>query len=154
GSDRLQFNGAAFTQLGAAGSFAPGDARFVSGAGLTSGQDASDRLVYNTSTGQLFYDADGNGAGASVLVATLQGAPALAATDIMVVGSPSAPGVHLVGTAGNDTLNGTDGNDTIDGLGGDDVLSGGLGTDVLHGGDGNDRLKDREDSNLAAPDTL
>ena len=38
--------------------------------------------LYNTSTGQLYYDADGSGAGAAQLVATLDGAPALAATDI------------------------------------------------------------------------
>jgi hypothetical protein len=41
--------------------------------------------VYKTSTGRLYYDADGNGAGAAQLVATIQGAPAVAATDIWVI---------------------------------------------------------------------
>ena len=48
-------------------------------------RDASDRIVYNTTTGQLFYDADGSGAGAAQLIATFQGAPAIAATDITVL---------------------------------------------------------------------
>jgi serralysin len=47
--------------------------------------DADDRVVYNNATGQLFYDADGNGAGAAVLFATLQGHPALAASDFTVI---------------------------------------------------------------------
>src|SRR4051812_37362864 len=59
-TDKLSFDNAVFTALGSAGTFAAGDARFAAGAGFTSGQDASDRLVYNTTTGQLFYDADGN----------------------------------------------------------------------------------------------
>jgi len=42
-------------------------------------------VVYNTSTGQLYYDADGSGSGAPQLFATLQGGAALAATDITVI---------------------------------------------------------------------
>jgi Ca2+-binding RTX toxin-like protein len=42
-------------------------------------------VIYNTSTGQLYYDADGSGAGASQLIATLSGAPGLTATDIAVI---------------------------------------------------------------------
>jgi Ca2+-binding RTX toxin-like protein len=84
-TDKLSFENGVFTALGAAGNFAAGDARFAAGAGFTSGRDASDRMVYNTSTGQLFYDADGSGAGAAQLVATLQGNPAITATDIAVI---------------------------------------------------------------------
>jgi Ca2+-binding RTX toxin-like protein len=153
-SDTLDLDVHAMAALGPSGRFATGDARFHAAAGATGGHDADDRVVYDTSTGNLYYDADGSGAGSGQLIATLQGAPALTATDILVFGGAGAPGVHIVGTAGNDTLTGADGNDTIDGLGGDDVLSGGFGTDVLHGGDGNDRLKDREDSTPGAPDTL
>ena len=47
--------------------------------------DGNDRIVYNAATGQLFYDADGNGAGAALLFATLQGAPALTAADFLVI---------------------------------------------------------------------
>ena len=84
GTDELMFENAVFTGIGSAGAWAAGDGRFRSGAGITTGQDASDRIVYNTSTGQLFYDADGSGAGGSVLIATFAGNPALTATDFTV----------------------------------------------------------------------
>jgi Ca2+-binding RTX toxin-like protein len=84
-TDRLNLENGVFTALGAAGNFAAGDARFAAGAGFTSGRDASDRIVYDTTTGNLYYDADGNGAGAAQLFATIQGHPAVAATDITVI---------------------------------------------------------------------
>lgn len=40
------------------------------------------RLVYNNTTGQLFYDADGSGRGKAVLVAVFENAPDLQHTDI------------------------------------------------------------------------
>ena len=83
--DALRFDSAAFTALGGAGRFAAGDARFYAAAGAAGGHDADDRMIYNTSTGQLYYDADGSGAGGAELVATLQGAPAMAAGDIWVI---------------------------------------------------------------------
>jgi Ca2+-binding RTX toxin-like protein len=85
GSDELLFENAAFTALGASGAWAAGDGRFRSGAGITTGQDSTDRLIYNKSTGSLYYDADGSGSGGSVLVATFAGNPALAATDFTVI---------------------------------------------------------------------
>ncbi len=51
----------------------------------TEAGDADDRIIYNQTTGQLFFDADGNGAGAAVLFATLQGAPVITASDFMVI---------------------------------------------------------------------
>jgi Ca2+-binding RTX toxin-like protein len=72
---------------GAAGRLAANDARFYAAAGATSGHDASDRLVYNTVTGKLYYDPDGSGSQASQLVFTLSGAPVLAASDITIVDS-------------------------------------------------------------------
>ena len=85
GWDMMRFDHNGFTQVGAAGHFAAGDARFYAAAGASGGHDADDRLVYNTSTGQLYYDADGSGAGAAQLVATLQGASAVAASDVWVI---------------------------------------------------------------------
>jgi len=85
GADRLQFDNAAMAALGADGNFAAGDARFFAAAGAAGGHDADDRLVYNTSTGQLFYDDDGSGAHAAQLVVTLQAGAALSATDISVI---------------------------------------------------------------------
>jgi len=43
------------------------------------------RMIYDTSTGQSVYDADGNGAGSTQLVATRQGAPTIHANDIWVI---------------------------------------------------------------------
>ncbi len=52
----------------------------------TGAHDADDRIVYNPGTGALWYDADGNGAGAAVQIATLTGlAGALTQADFMVV---------------------------------------------------------------------
>ena len=70
--------------LGAIGNFAAGDARFWSSSTGTA-HDANDRVIYNTSTGSLYYDADGSGAGAAQLIATFQGNPAVSATDIVVI---------------------------------------------------------------------
>jgi len=80
GVDRLALDDAIFTALGAAGVLDA--AAFVAG---TAAADADDRIVYDGATGRLFYDADGNGAGAAILFATLQGAPTLAASDFLVI---------------------------------------------------------------------
>jgi Ca2+-binding RTX toxin-like protein len=85
GADRLRFDDAVFTGIGATGNWSATDGRFFAGAGATAGHDANDRVVYDTSTGHLYYDADGSGAGAAVLVATLQGTPTVTATDITVI---------------------------------------------------------------------
>ena len=85
GTDTLRFDDAAYGNIGGPGDFSAGDDRFLAGAGAKAGQDAEDRIVYNTSTGYLWYDADGSGAGGQQLIAILQGAPALAASDIVVI---------------------------------------------------------------------
>src|SRR5438067_7987038 len=150
GWDSIQLDAAAFTQIGASGRFATNDVRFYAAAGANAGHDADDRIVYNTSTGQLWYDADGNGPGAAQLIATLPPGSTVVATDINVFGNaapPPPPPGTINGTAGNDSLVGTSGADTINGLGGDDTLIGGPydpfvpeGGDRLDGGPGNDSL--------------
>ena len=148
GTDQIHLDASAMTALGTGGQFAAGDARFFAAAGASAGHDADDRVVYDTSSGNLWYDADGSGAGAAQLIAVLDGPASLAATDIVVENGSSAPpsgtidgtagNDNLTGTPGNDTINGLGGNDTLSGLDGDDVLDGGTGTDSLNGGAGND----------------
>jgi len=58
------------------------DAAFALGTAPT---DATDRLIYDDATGRLFWDADGTGRSASVLLATLDGSPLLEASDIVIL---------------------------------------------------------------------
>ena len=47
--------------------------------------DAEDRIVYNSATGQLFFDSNGNAAGGSTLFANLTTGLALTNTDFHIV---------------------------------------------------------------------
>ncbi|HAJ63277.1 MAG TPA: hypothetical protein DCP31_31965, partial [Cyanobacteria bacterium UBA8543] len=59
--------------------------QFLSGLGVTAATNSTQRFIYNTSTGALFFDADGNGlSSAAIQIATLTGTPTLANTDIFV----------------------------------------------------------------------
>jgi Ca2+-binding RTX toxin-like protein len=86
GIDSLWFSKAVLVGLGT--SVAPlADVQFWSGPGVVAAHDADDRIVYNTTTGALYYDADGNGPIAAVQVALIGTSihPALSATDIQIV---------------------------------------------------------------------
>jgi Ca2+-binding RTX toxin-like protein len=86
GEDRIWLDDAVMPALGASGNFSAGDQRFYAAAGANGGHDADDRIVYNTSTGDLFYDADGSGAGTAQLLATFPSSgTTLAASDIVVI---------------------------------------------------------------------
>jgi Ca2+-binding RTX toxin-like protein len=134
GTDKIVLAGTDHPNSGAAGDFAAADERFIAGPAFTSGRDASDRVIYDDSTGNLYYDADGSGADAARLVATLVGAPVLAATDIAIEGP-----VRFVGSSGHEAIMGTQGADIIETLAGDDSLDGRFGNDRLDGGPGSDR---------------
>src|SRR3954469_4449958 len=137
GWDNIQLDAAVFTNIGPTGRFAAGDGRFYSAPGATAGHDADDRIVYNPTTGELYYDGDGNGPGGAELIATIANHSALASTDVWAFGNaPSGQGVN--GTAGNDSLVGGPGNDSINGLAGNDTIDGSRGNDVLTGGAGSD----------------
>jgi Ca2+-binding RTX toxin-like protein len=138
GANRIVLDGAVHTNIGANGVFRPGDARFFAGPGANSGQDPSDRVIYNSTSGELWYDGDGSGAGAALLIASLQGVPSLAATDIEVFNGSSGGGQVIDGTSGNDLLVGGPADDTIYGFAGDDTIDGGPGADSMIGGAGAD----------------
>ena len=77
GDEPIQYAGFGGLSLGnvAAGAFVNGVAAL----------DADDRIIYDASTGNLLYDADGNGAGAAVQVAVLSNKAALDAGDFLIV---------------------------------------------------------------------
>ena len=71
GVDLLQFSKSAFKAITSTAGSLLSAAEFWSGAGVTAGHDTSDRIVYDTTTGNLYYDADGSGKGAATLVALI-----------------------------------------------------------------------------------
>jgi Ca2+-binding RTX toxin-like protein len=133
--------------------------------------DASDRLIYNTTNGQLWFDADGTGNAGAVLLATMEAGLTLTHNNIYAaqdldklstltpqtpepeIPQPTESDDILSGSSGSDTIAGLGGNDRITGLGGDDQLNGGTGNDVLLGGAGNDRLVGGADNDRLLGDT-
>lgn len=86
GTDKLRLDDDVFTALTPG---ALGAAQFRAGAGVTTAGDASDRIIYNTSTGALYYDRDGTGSAAAPVVFAVLGSgshPVLSAVDFVVVG--------------------------------------------------------------------
>ena len=79
--DKLAFSKTVFAALGAVGTL--GTDAFYAG---TAAHDATDRIIYDAASGNLFYDADGTGSRAAVLVATLGDTvhPALSFADILI----------------------------------------------------------------------
>jgi Ca2+-binding RTX toxin-like protein len=86
GTDHIQFSKAIFTGLGSSvGNLT--ESQFWTGAGVTKAHDVDDRIIYNTTSGALYYDADGSGKGAAVQVALIgtSSHSALAYTDIAII---------------------------------------------------------------------
>jgi Ca2+-binding RTX toxin-like protein len=81
--DELEVSRSVFGNFDNAGAVAAAD-WFVSN---TTGRaaDANDRFIYNSTIGYLYFDADGNGAGARVLVARITNLEAIAAANFIVV---------------------------------------------------------------------
>jgi Ca2+-binding RTX toxin-like protein len=81
GADKLQFSKKVFAGLGkAAGSLT--DAQF---AYSTETLTTTDRIIYNTSTGALYYDADGSGGASAVQVALIGSHPTIVVADFSIV---------------------------------------------------------------------
>ena len=80
--DSIQLSKAIFTGLGDIGALSSDE--FVAGAGLTAAADGTDRIVYDTTSGNLYYDADGSGGDAAVQIATLTGTPDLLSSEFAI----------------------------------------------------------------------
>jgi Ca2+-binding RTX toxin-like protein len=87
GTDRLEFSRAVFVGLGTTTGALAAE-QFWSGAGVTSAQDSTDRIIYDTTTGALYYDADGLGGVDAVQVAALGTTthPGLVYSDVQIIG--------------------------------------------------------------------
>jgi serralysin len=82
-NDTIQLENAIFASLTATGTLSA--ANFCSGAGVTTAQDGNDFVIYNSSSGALYYDADGlGGATTATLFAFVPAATALTASDFVV----------------------------------------------------------------------
>lgn len=83
GLDRIRLDGDLFKRIGP--SLEAGE--FYAAAGATAGQDGDDRIVYDTTTGKLYYDADGAKAGGAKAIhfATLSNLALLDAGDFVIV---------------------------------------------------------------------
>ena len=82
GADKLVLENAIFTQLVTIGAL--NAANFATNAtGVATA--ANDYVVYNSVTGALAYDADGNGGGTAILFANLASHPVISASDFLVI---------------------------------------------------------------------
>jgi serralysin len=79
--DTIQLDNAVFTKLGG-NALNLAASKFWAGANA---HDANDRIIYNAANGQLFYDANGSGAGQKFLIATLDAHLTLTASDFQVI---------------------------------------------------------------------
>ena len=79
GTDKIALDNSVFTAL-TDGALPAG--AFVAG---TAALDADDRILFNAADGSVWYDADGNGTGAALLVAYVPVGQALTAADFVVV---------------------------------------------------------------------
>ena len=82
--DTIQLENAVFTGLGS-GTGTLDSSMFRSGAGVTTAGDSSDRIIYNTTSGALFYDADGTGATAAVQIALIGNQANLTVNDLVII---------------------------------------------------------------------
>jgi Ca2+-binding RTX toxin-like protein len=85
GNDTFWFNAAGSADADVIVDFQSGDKIALDATFAASGSTFGQHVIYDTGSGELFYDADAGGAGAPLLMVTLQGAPALVAADIVVL---------------------------------------------------------------------
>jgi len=79
-NDTIQLENGVFTALKTTGTLGAGQFRIG-----TQAVDANDFIIYNKAAGELLYDADGNGAGAAIQVATIGVGLSMTNADIVVI---------------------------------------------------------------------
>jgi Ca2+-binding RTX toxin-like protein len=87
--DELHLDDDVFSAFDAGQSGALAASAFRSGAGANAAADADDRIVYNTTSGALYYDADGTGTARAAVQFAVLGTtahPVLTAADFVIVG--------------------------------------------------------------------
>jgi Ca2+-binding RTX toxin-like protein len=84
GADKIRLDDVFHVNIGPLGAFAADDGRFHQLADVGTGKEADDRVIYESSTGILWYDSDGSGGSPHMFIATLDGIPTLLASDIVV----------------------------------------------------------------------
>jgi serralysin len=85
GTDKILLDDDFFNALGVTGTTAGAiltASKFQPG---TAANDAGDRIIYDQTSGSLYYDSDGNGLAAKVQFAILSTKPVLASTDFLVI---------------------------------------------------------------------
>jgi Ca2+-binding RTX toxin-like protein len=80
--DLVVLENAVFVQVGAAGAL--NAAMFAFGSGKTNAANVTEKILYDTDTGTLYYDTNGAMPG-STAFAILDGTPALTAADFNVI---------------------------------------------------------------------
>ncbi|MDX2309593.1 MAG: calcium-binding protein [Hyphomicrobium sp.] len=81
--DAVRLDNAVFTALGTTTGVLAGAKFWASASGLA--HDADDRIVYNTTTGVLSYDSNGNAVGGAIQIAVFSTKPALTAGEFFVI---------------------------------------------------------------------
>ena len=83
GTDKIDLSKTIMTGLGASVAPLSSDQFWSNTTGLA--HDGTDRIIYNTTTGALYYDADGTGSAAAIQIAIIGSHPTVAYTDFSVV---------------------------------------------------------------------
>jgi serralysin len=84
-ADLIHLESAKFTGIGTDGTLAPGKYREGGNVDATGATAPGQRILYDTDSGKLYYDADGNGSSDKILIAILVGAPNISNADLKVI---------------------------------------------------------------------
>ena len=83
GQDRLEFIRSKFANIGPVGGLI--ESAFYSGDNVTNAHDKDDRFIFNTKTGDLYFDSDGTGAAATTLIGMFTPGTQLSAANFKII---------------------------------------------------------------------